>query len=231
MEDKITIKKITLWQAITAILGILLIISIFTKGFTGCPTTAAAIAPTQQKQQEPQEVKRVEVSLDDDPIKGDANAPVTIVEFSDFQCPFCGRFYKQTLPLIEKEYINTGKVKLIFRDFPLNFHENAQKAAEAAECADEQGKFWEYHDKIFENQKKLDMTSLKGYAAEIGLDIEKFDSCIDTGKYSSEVQKDFNDGSRYGVSGTPTFFINGIKLVGAYPFDAFKQIIDAELTK
>lgn len=222
--------KVILWQAITAILGILLILSIFTKGFLGCPQITGAVVKTEE-QPEPQEIPRTEVSLDDDPVKGNENAPVTIVEFSEYQCPFCGKYFKETYPKIVEEYINTGKVKYVFRDFPLSFHQYAQKAAEAAECAQDQGKYWEMHDKLFQNQKNLDIDSLKKYAKDIGLDVEEFNSCLDSGKYASEVQKDFNDGQKYGVSGTPTFFINGIELVGAYPFDSFKQIIDAELAK
>jgi protein-disulfide isomerase len=173
----------------------------------------------------------MQILADDDPVKGDQNAPVTIVEFSDFQCPFCGRFWSQTLPQIKEDYIDTGKVKFVYRDFPLSFHQYAQKASEAAECADEQGKFWEYHDKLFENQQFLDTESLKQYAADLGLDTEKFNSCIDTGKYSSEVRKDFQDGQTNGVSGTPTFFINGQKLVGAQPYSAFQQIIDSLISE
>jgi len=175
--------------------------------------------------------QRLQVSADDDPVKGSKDAPVTIIEFSDFQCPYCGRFYQQTLPLIEENYIKTGKVKIVYRDFPLSFHQYAQKAAEAAECAHEQGKFWEYHDKLFENQNALDVASLKQYASELGLDAQKFNDCLDSGKKASEVQKDFNDGSMYGVSGTPTFFINGIPLVGAQPYSVFEQIINQELSK
>lgn len=173
----------------------------------------------------------IQVSADDDPVKGKKNAPVTIIEFSDFQCPFCGRFFAQALPLIEESYIKTGKVKLVYRDFPLSFHQYAQKAAEAAECADEQGKFWEYHDKIFENQNALDTSSLKQYAKDLGLDATKFNSCLDSGKMASEVQKDFKDGASYGVSGTPTFFINGVEVVGAQPYNIFEQIIEQELNK
>lgn len=234
MEDRLTIKKVILWQAITAILGILLIISVFTKGFIGCPATGAAIAVAEEKE-EPQtddaEIPRAEVSLDDDAVKGDENAPVTIVEFSDYECPFCGRYVTQTYPQIDRQYINTGKVKYVFRDFPLSFHQNARKAAEATECSGEQEKFWEMHDKLFQNQGNLDVSSLKKYAADIGLDTGKFNSCLDSGKYAQEVQKDLRDGSSYGVSGTPAFFINGIKIVGAQPFSVFKQIIDSELSK
>jgi len=171
------------------------------------------------------------VSTDNDPSKGSDNAPVTIIEFGDFQCSFCGRFYTQSLPQIQSEYIDTGKVKLVYRDFPLGGHQYAQKSAEAAECADDQGLFWEMHDKLFENQNALDMASLKQYAEALGLDTNQFDSCLDSGKYASEVRKDFQDGQAARVSGTPTFFINGHQVVGAQPFATFKQIIDSELAK
>lgn len=173
----------------------------------------------------------VEVSADDDASKGSDNAPVVMIEFSDFECPFCARFWSDTLPQIEEEYIDTGKVKFVYRDFPLGFHQNAQKAAEAAECAEDQGKYWEYHDKIFENQRAIDVASLKQYAKDLDLDSQKFDDCLDSGKYASEVQKDFQDGQAAGVTGTPAFFINGQKVTGAQPFSNFKQVIDSELSK
>jgi len=116
---------------------------------------------------EPQEVV---VSMNDDPVKGDLNAPVTIIEFSDFQCPYCGRFFKSTLTEIERDYIKTGKVRYVFRDFPLDFHKQAPKASEAANCAGEQGKYWEMHDKLFENQNALMVDKLRQYAAEVGLE-------------------------------------------------------------
>ncbi len=190
--------------------------------------------PSQQKSlpNEPsQQPSKIEVSVDDDPVRGSENAPVTIIEFSEYQCPFCERFFRQTLPQIEENYIKTGKVKYVFRDFPLGFHQNAQKAAEASECADEQGKFWEYHDKLFENQNALEVSSLKQYANDLGLNEVEFNNCLDSGEMASEVEKDFTDGSQYGVSGTPAFFINGIELVGAQPYNAFEQIIEQELNK
>ncbi len=165
---------------------------------------------------------------DDDPAKGDPDAPVTIVEFSDFQCPYCRKFYQETLPLIEERYISTGKVRMVYRDFPLGFHEYAQKAAEAGECADEQGKFWEYHDRLFQTDD-LSVDNLKKIAADIGLDAQQFNSCLDSGKYASEVQKDVSDGRKLGVSGTPTFFINGKKIVGAQPFSVFEREIEQAL--
>lgn len=171
----------------------------------------------------------VEVSEDDDPVKGSDNAPVTIIEFSDFQCPYCGKFYEETLPQITNTYIETGKVKFVFRDFPLGFHQYAQKASEAAECADEQEKFWEYHNILFENQDALTIDDLKQYASDLDLDTEQFNECLDSGKYEDEVNADIEDGSSYGVTGTPAFFINGQLLSGAQPFSAFQAVIEQEL--
>jgi protein-disulfide isomerase len=175
--------------------------------------------------------KRYEVSLDDDPMKGSPDAPVTIVEFSEFQCPACGAYARDTFPQIDETYIKTGKVKYVSRDYPLSYHENAQKAAEAGECAAEQGKFWEYHDKLFASQDALDVPSLKKYAADLGLDTAKFDACLDSGVMAEEVQKDFAEGNSYGVRGTPAFFVNGIKLRGAQSFTAFQELIEEELKR
>jgi protein-disulfide isomerase len=153
------------------------------------------------------------------------------VEFSDFECPYCARFYRETLGQIDSEYIETGKVKMVYRDFPLGFHKQAQKAAEAAECAGEQGKFWEMHDILFEKGVSGGVTSFKQYAKDIGLNNEKFDECLDSGAMAEEVKKDMKDGSDAGVSGTPAFFINGKLITGAQPFSKFKEVIDAELAK
>lgn len=171
----------------------------------------------------------VEVDVDDDAIKGDEDAKVTIIEFSEFQCPFCKKYYDEAYGKIIEEYVDTGKVRYVFRDFPLSFHANAQKASEAAECAHEQDKFWEYHDKLFKNQQSLDVDSLKKYAKDLGLDEDKFNACLDSGKYEQEVKDDFNDGVNYGVQGTPSFFINGKLIAGAQPFENFKVIIEEEL--
>lgn len=178
-----------------------------------------------------------DVSIDDDPMLGDANAPVTIIEFSDFQCPFCRRFWQDTLPQIKKEYIDTGKVRFVYRDYPLTGgHPAALVSALGGECAEDQGKFWELHDKIFQEQNKqgtgtvsYTATDIKRWGQEIGLNAGEFNACVDSGKYSSEVEKDLADGSAAGVDGTPTFFINGQRLVGALPFAQFKQAIDRAL--
>ena len=162
------------------------------------------------------------------PSRGPTNAPVTIVEFSDFQCPYCGR----EAPVIErlmKEY--DGRVRLVFRNYPLDFHPFAQKAAEAGACAQEQGKFWEFHDKMFGNQNKLAVEDLKGYAKSVGLDSSKFDKCLDSGEKKALVEEDLKAGSAAGVSGTPAFFINGVFINGAQPYEQMKQTVDRELKK
>lgn len=176
---------------------------------------------------------------DDDAALGNPDAPVTIVEFSDFQCPFCRRFWKETLSQIKREYLATGKAKFIYRDFPLSqIHPGAMPAAQAAECAREQDKFWEMHDVIFEEQEKrgqgtvdLAAEDVKKWAAMIGLNAASFNQCLDSGKYKQEVEKDLADGASAGVTGTPATFINGRLITGAQPFAAFKTVIDEELAK
>jgi protein-disulfide isomerase len=172
----------------------------------------------------------------DDPVLGRDDAPVTIVEFSDFQCPFCRSFWSGAYAEIKTQYIDTGKVRLIFRDWPLSFHSAAKPSALAANCAHEQGKFWQYHDKMFSEQAKqgqgtvsYGIPELKRWAAEIGVDAAKFNACLDASTYAAEVDQDIADGNKYGVSGTPSFFINGKLVVGAQPFPAFKTAIDAAL--
>jgi len=172
----------------------------------------------------------------DDPVLGKADAPVTIVEFSDFQCPFCRRFWADTYTQLKEEYIDTGKVRLVFRDYPLPFHDAATPSALAANCANEQGKFWQYHDKMFIEQEKQGQgtvtygaTELKAWAQQLGLNTAQFNQCLDSKKYADEVAADTAAGSAAGVSGTPSFFVNGQLLVGAQPFASFKAIIDAEL--
>tara|TARA_Y100000310_G_scaffold345030_1_gene461292 strand:+ start:3769 stop:5034 length:1266 start_codon:yes stop_codon:yes gene_type:complete len=177
------------------------------------------------------EQPRIDISIDDDEIKGDPGAPVTLIEFSDYECPYCARFASQTLVQIDEKYIKTGKVRLVFRDFPLGTHRNAQKAAEAAECAGEQGKYYEYHDKLFENQKSLSIDNFKAWAGDLDLDIEMFNECLDNSEQADEVKKDLQDGQIAGVSGTPAFFINGKFISGAQPFEVFERIIESELAR
>lgn len=233
----------------TQLLYVLLLVAVFFLGYlaarvqmleksanTALPPNQAAQGQTAPQPQAPN--AKVNVSLGKLPLKGRDNAKVTMIEFSDFECPFCERFFNETLPQIKKEYIDTGKVRLTYRHFPLDFHAAAMPSALASECANEQGKFWEYHDKIFTEQSKIsgktgDIISqqLKTWAKQTKLNIAQFNNCLDTEKYKEAVNKDVNDGKTAGVSGTPTFYINGRQLVGAQPFVSFKAVIDEELKK
>ena len=198
--------------------------------------------PQAAQAPQPSAPRVVQVSLDDDPVKGNPDAEVIVVEFSDFQCPFCSRFYDQTLPLIQENYIDTGKIKFVYRDFPLDqLHPNARPAHVAAECADDQGKFWEYHDILFERVgewQSLPRSSLGdkfvAFADELELDQSSFVTCLESIEVAQEVQSDYLDGGRYGVSGTPAFFVgtekDGFILIsGAQPFSSFQASIDSLL--
>lgn len=169
----------------------------------------------------------------DAPVLGDKDAKVTFIEFTDFQCPFCQRFYSDAFQQIKEKYVNTGKVKVVFRHFPLPFHAKAQKAGEAAECAHRQGKFIEYHDVLFQKMQAdgtgLDVDSLKQYAADLRLNTARFNSCLDNSDTAQVVKNDIAAGTAAGVSGTPTMFINGTKIVGAQSFTNFQQALDAAL--
>jgi protein-disulfide isomerase len=169
---------------------------------------------------------KVEVAAEG-PARGEDKAPVTIVEFSDFQCPFCGRA-EETVKLVLDKY--KGKVRLVYRDYPLPFHNMAQKASEAAHCAGDQGKYWQMHEKLFANQTALAVPQLKDHAKGLGLDASKFDKCLDSGEKTKIVDASKKAGDEAGVNGTPAFFINGRLISGARPFENFKEIIDYELS-
>ncbi|MGQ0505996.1 MAG: DsbA family protein [Myxococcaceae bacterium] len=198
--------------------------NLYQKQLEAAPTAAAAPSPGGAPAPAPVQ----DITVGSAPVKGPKNAPVTIVAFSDFQCPFCSRVVP-TLKQIEDQY--GGKVRVAFKHQPLPFHNNAKLAAEASLAANEQGKFWEYHDKLFANQSALDRPNLERYAEELKLDLTKFKTALDSKKFDAQVAADSTEGSRVGANGTPTFFINGRQLVGAQPIDAFKQIIDEELKK
>ena len=168
-------------------------------------------------------------------VLGNANAPVTLIEYGDFQCPFCGKFFKETESVLRENYIKTGKVKFIYRDFAFLGPESTW-AANAARCAGEQGKFWEYHDYLYnsqrgENQGAFSKDNLKSFASVLGLNKEKFNACVDGDKYSNEIKEQTKVGGEAGVQGTPANFVNGVLYVGALPTATFTQIIDAELSK
>ncbi|MGE0041948.1 MAG: thioredoxin domain-containing protein [Vicinamibacterales bacterium] len=172
---------------------------------------------------------RREVALEDhDPVRGPANAPVTIIEFSDFQCPFCGRV-TPTIERLREAY--PDKIKVVFKDFPLPSHPLAPKAGEAAHCAGDQGKYWEMHDRLFANQNQLEVPALKQHAAAIGLDQAKFDECLDSGKFGDIMNADMEEGQKLGVSSTPTLYINGRPVVGAQPYEYFQQVVEEELAR
>ncbi len=176
------------------------------------------------------ELPRFEVSVDDDPSMGPADAPVTIVQFAEFQCPYCGKA-RESLAEVEKAY--PGKVRFVFRDFPLGFHDRAIPAAVAANCAGKQdpAKYWKIHDILMTNQRALQEPDLERAAQEAGVDMAKWKSCRTEVAMEEEVRKDMAEGEALGVSGTPAFFVNGIFLNGAVPFERFKAIIDRELAK
>jgi protein-disulfide isomerase len=178
---------------------------------------------------QPPPVVRVAVSIDGTPVRGAADAPVTIVEFSDFHCPFCKRA-QATLKEILDRY--PGKVRHAFRDFPVDsLHPQARQAAEAARCADDQGKFWSYHDTLFANAPNGAPADLRRYAGDVGLDVPVFERCLTDGTHRATVQRDLEEGARLGVDGTPAFFVNGRLISGAQPLEAFTKLIEQELAR
>jgi len=163
------------------------------------------------------------------PTRGSANAPVTIVEFSDFECPYCGGLFP-TLKQVEKNY--PEQVRIVYRQFPLtNIHPHAQKAAEASLCANEQKKFWEFHDSMFSNQKELSIADLRQRAVDLKLDAQAFNQCLDSGKHAGAIQSDIQEGARNGVTGTPALFINGRMLGGNQPYSEIRDLIEDELQR
>jgi protein-disulfide isomerase len=171
-----------------------------------------------------------ELSLGSGPILGSASAPVTIIEFSDFQCSFCKRFWADTLPKLKEAYVDPGKARFTYRHFAI-LGKHSEQAAQAAECAAEQGKFWEYHDQLFKNQGGFAFTEakLRQYARDIGLNGGPFDSCLASGKYKDKVERETTAAAYVGGRGTPFFIVNQRHLVGAQPFDVFRKVIDEEL--
>lgn len=172
-------------------------------------------------------VLRAEVSITGAAVRGSEKAKVTIVKFEDFQCPYC-KTVQPTFNELLKRY--DGKIRVVHKDLPLDaIHPQARPAAEAARCAGEQGKFWDYHDKLYANGAKFTVEELKSAAKEVGLNVEGFDQCFASGKFKGAVQKDLLEGAKLGLNGTPAFFINGRELTGAQPLEAFAAIIDEEL--
>ncbi|MEM4271138.1 MAG: DsbA family protein [Candidatus Pacearchaeota archaeon] len=209
-------------------------LSFLEKGQTGnSPAGTQGTAPNQI----PSPGTKTKINIDSGhlPILGKKDAKVTIIEFADFQCPFCERFFKDVLPNLKKDYVDTGKVKLSFRHYAFLGQESTW-AALASECANEQGKFWEYHDYLYNNQGPENSGTfakekLVGFAQNLGLNTNQFSSCLNSDKYSKNVSEDLSAGQKAGVTGTPSTFINGQLIVGAQPYTAFKTLIDEELKK
>jgi protein-disulfide isomerase len=179
------------------------------------------------------------IKIGDSPFKGKVDAPVTLVEYSDYQCPFCARNYRNVMPILQEEYIDTGKLRFVMREYPLaTIHKNATNASIAALCAGGQGKYWEMHDLLFDNQKELGVDNLKSFAGTIGLDTASFNECLDSKKSAERVRKDMAGASKLGMGGTPGFFIGltdqsepdnvelSVYLKGAKPIDEFRASID-----
>lgn len=189
--------------------------------------TVAEAEPSQQIQI-PETLTRYDVPLDDDPVLGPEDAPITLVAFSDYQCPYCKRWHDDVFGKLVEEY--GDKVRFVYRDFPLNsIHPQAAPAAQAANCANEQGAFWEYHNALFSYKYDFGDQAFEQYALELGLDAAALMECYQSGRYANEVDADLEFASQFGISSTPTFFLNGIAVVGAQPYDVFKQLIDLEL--
>lgn len=203
------------------------------------PSAGTVPAPTDNAIPTPPPTNDTPATADDDAVLGSEDATVTLIEFTDYQCPFCGRHYEQTFGEIKKNYVDTGKVKYIVRDFPLGFHPFAQKAAEATECADDQGMFWEMHSLLFKNQATWSqaadgVATFKQYASDLGLNTATFNACLDGATHEQEVKDDMAAGSASGIDGTPGFWILGPddqsqKISGAYPYDTFKTAFDEML--
>ncbi len=193
------------------------------------------------RQAPPAEPQGVVLGVDDTPFKGDRTATLTLIEFSDYQCPFCARHFRETLPQLENEYISTGKVKYVFRDFPIeSIHPQAFKAAEAANCAGRQGEYWKMHDRLFAEQNALGLQDLSQHARALGLDLATFQQCLEGGKEVAEIRKDIAEGQKAGVTGTPTFFfgrtepnetkIKVLRVIrGAQPYAVFREVIESLL--
>jgi len=199
-------------------------------------TTAAGDVTQQLGQKQPAPGTKVDVGTGHLPFLGDKNAPVTVVEFADFRCPFCGRLFTDVEPQLKKDYIDTGKVKFYYRHYAF-LGDASVVAANAAECANEQGKFWEMHDYLFKNQPSESDTSmyttdkLTAVAGQLSMDSGKFSTCLDSKKLAKNVQTDLSDGQKAGVQGTPMTFVNGIMINGAQPYAQFKAEIDKALSK
>ncbi len=203
----------------------------------GLPSAPSAARPQAARPQAAP--ARVSVSAKGRPALGDPEAPLTLVEFTDYQCPFCNRFFRTAFPEIKKKYIDSGKLRLVIKDLPLAFHANARGAAQAAHCAGEQGRFWPLHDKLYENATRLEAANLPGYGEQAGLEADAFRDCLASERHLAAIDGDAAEAGRVGITGTPSFVLGrttadaiaGEKIVGAKPYPAFEAKIEALLAE
>ena len=227
MNDTVTIRKTHLFGIAGLLIGCaggLTLGSIRSEALRPSEAQAVPAAVTTARPGPQAPPAPVAVDIQGQPARGPAHAPVTIVEFTDYSCPYCKQHASQTLPQLMKEY--EGQVRYVVRNFPIHsLHPFAQKAAEAAGCAQEQGKFWEFHHMLFSRAPEHGVDSLKAYAARAGLNPMRFNYCLKSGARTKAVERDIADGIKYGVGGTPTFFVNGRILSGAQPIEAFRPLV------
>ena len=191
-------------------------------------TQVVTVPETTVLAEQPQEIKRYEILEDDDPVYGPDDAPITIIEFSDYECPYCRKWHIEVWPRLLETYPN--QIRLVYRDFPLtNIHSNATPAASASNCAREQDLYWEFNERLFSMRYDLNVSGYQSYAEELELDMDAFSDCLESGRYNDEVMADYEYAANLGVNSTPTFFVNGIPVVGAQPFEVFSNLIDQEL--
>jgi len=194
---------------------------------TAAPPAVNIEVPAAQNQV-PQDVRRYEIPEDDDPVYGPDSAPITIIEFSDFECPYCKKWHLEVWPRLLEAY--PEQIRLVYRDFPLtNIHANAIPAASAANCAGEQDHYWEFNELLYNTKDSLNKSVYQAFANDLNLDTDSFSECLESGRQNDEIMADFEFAANIGVSSTPTFFVNGIPVVGAQPFEVFSQLIDSEL--
>lgn len=228
--DTIVFKRSHVYAALlplTFVVGLSVGYLFWGRATPGKPVEVQAASPNQAPSGQEQAVQRYDVPEDGDPAIGPADAPITIIEFSDYECPFCKRWYNDVYLRMMEEY--AGQVRLVFRDFPLtSIHPNAIPAAEAANCAGEQDAYWGFHDQLFAGEQLGDTIYLQ-YAENLGLDIDAFTACLESEHQEEEIQGDYVYASGLGVRSTPTFFLNGLPIVGAQPYEVFQQVIEQEL--
>jgi protein-disulfide isomerase len=233
-EDTVTFKRSQVYAALLPVMLVVGLLGGLLSGFllwgrnsAAYPRTAAINATKVPSVTPTPKTVRYDVPVGSAPALGSADAPVTIIEFSDFECPYCQKWENEVYPKLMANYAN--KVRFVYRNFPLNGHASAVPAAEASLCANEQGQFWAYHDKLFSLQLPLETTSYTQYAADLGLDLTKFADCMNTHRYQSVIKADVEFASNLGVDQTPTFFINGLAVLGAQSYEFFQKVIDQEL--